>query len=167
MKEKISYNRFYEKLVKMQPDKPMQETVEYQVLAKAYPHLAESLRLRKEIERLERESKSLRKGSAKTRIEKEIMNLQTKLKRVNLSKRLHGESRKEASLRMHFRIGNAKRYVSSSAEHVVAVLRNLFGNIRRRLLSNVLDLKSMYAAERSLTIKEWVKTHRKKPERKK
>ena len=120
MKRKVNYNLIYEKLLRMRPEKPVAESPEYKVLASAYPHLAESIRLKKEMERLKERLRPV-KG-----------------KPMKLHKKVHTPSR-------------VRRFSVAS---------------RKFSLLSALDLKSMYVAERSLALREWLHKHDKKPSRK-
>jgi hypothetical protein len=120
MKRKVNYNLICEKLLRMRPEKPVAESPEYKVLAKAYPHLAESIRLKKEMERLKERLRPV-KGKL---------------------------------MKIHKKV------------HIPSLVRHFSGASRKFSLLSALDLKSIYVAERSLALREWLHKHHKKPSRK-
>lgn len=166
MKRRINFYTLYERLVRMTPEKPLPETVEYQVLARTYPHLARSIMLKKEIERLEEGLKSTRTRLTRFQTRKETKDIRAKLKRENLLKHLHGESREETAFCIHFKLNAMKNRSFAFATWLFTLLKDLHLKVRRILLSSVLDLKSMYAVERSQTIMEWLHEHQKRPNKK-
>ncbi|NIU82180.1 MAG: hypothetical protein GWN17_01265, partial [Candidatus Korarchaeota archaeon] len=146
MKEKAEFNQYYKKLMKMKLEQSMVETTEYKVLAEHYPHLAESIKLKREIERLKEKLKSEKERSSRFQIKRELNVTGAKLKQENMLKRLHGESKQEAIFRTHFIIGTSKEHISS----LVMTLRKAYASVQkklrmlmyRRLPPSVFDLKS-------------------------
>ena len=120
MKRKVNYNLIYKKLLRMRPEKPVAESLEYKVLARAYPHLAESIRLKKEMERLKERLRPV----------------------------------KGKPMKLHKKV------------HIPSLVRRFSVASRKFSLLSALDLKSMYVAERSLALREWLHKHHKKPSRK-
>lgn len=163
LKKKVNYYPFYEKLAKMPLERSVVETVEFQVLARAYPLLAESVKLKKNIEKLHKKSKSLKMGPLKFQIKKEIARIEAKLKREKVRERIRGESGQESVFLARLRITTVKERCFTLARRLVLTLKKLRSNISGRFLSSVFDLKSIYVVERSLAMSEWVHKHRKKP----
>jgi hypothetical protein len=166
MKEKAEFNLYYEKLMKMKLEQSMVETIEYKVLAEHYPHLVESIRLKREIERLKERLNSEKERSSRFQIKREMNVTRAKLKQENMLKRLHGESKQEAIFRTHFIIGTSKEHISS----LVMTLRKAYKSVQkrlrmlmyRRLPPSVFDLKSLDTTEKGLALREWIQNHRKK-----
>ena len=163
VKAKVTYYPFYKKLLETQTEEPLAETVEYEIFAKTYPYIAKSIMLKKDIERLQRQLKVTKLASEKALVKKDIINLKTKLKRENLLKRLHGESRQEAAFHMHSKMEAAIGHFRSMAKRPFTILGNSCSSIHGLFLSSLFDLRSLHVAERSQTLREWVNTHRQKP----
>jgi hypothetical protein len=170
MKEKAECYPYYEKLMKMKLEQSVIETAEYKVLAEHYPHLAESIRLKREIGRLKEKLKSEKERSLRFQIKREINVTRTKLKQENMLKRLHGESKQETIFRTHFIINTSKEHISSlvmksrmtlQKKHV-SVQKKLRRLMYRKLPPSVFDLKSLDTAEKGLALREWIQKHNKK-----
>ena len=166
MKKRTNYYLYYERLMRMRLEEPVVEAPEYEVLARRYPHLAKSIKLKREIKRLEENWRSLKERPMKIRIKKEILSIKAKLKRENILKQLHGESRREAVFHIHFIAGSVNERIFSLAGRISVTLGKTYRNIRKVFLSSVFDLKSLDAAERGLVVREWLHKHHKKPSRK-
>ena len=170
MKEKVECYPYYEKLMKMRFKQSVLETIEYKVLAEHYPHLAESIRLKREIERLKKRLKSEKERSSRFQIKREMNVTRAKLKKENMLKRLHGESKQEAIFRTHFIINTSKEHISSLAMKSRMTLRKTHMSAHkklrmlmyRKLPPSVFDLKSLDTTEKGLALREWIQNHRKK-----
>jgi len=166
MKEKAECYPYYEKLMKVKLEQSATETTEYKALAEHYPHLAESIRLKREMERLKEKLKSEKERPSRFQIKREMNVTRAKLKQENMLKRLHGESKQEAIFRTHFIIGTSKEHISS----LVMTLRKAYTSVQkklrmlmyRRLPPSVFDLKSLDTAEKGLALREWIQNHGKK-----
>ena len=163
MKRRTDYYLYYERLMKMQLEKPVDEAPEFEVLSKRYPHLAESIKLKREIERLEKRRKALKEKTIRLRLEKKILGIKTKLKRENILKKLHGESRRETVFQIHFTMKSVNERIFSLARRISVAFGTTDRNIHEVFLSPIFDLKSLDAAERSLAVREWLHKHHKKP----
>jgi len=166
MKKRTNYYLYYERLMKIRLEELVVEAPEYRVLARRYPHLAKSIKLKREIRRLEKKRTTTKERTMKLRIEKEILSIKAKLKRENILKKLHGESRREAVFHIHFITRSIKERIFSFARRISVTLGKTDRNIHEVFLSPVFDLKSLDAAERSLAVREWLHKHDKKPSRK-
>ncbi len=163
MNKTTNYYLYYERLMKMRLEKPVVEAPEYELLSKHYPHLAKSIKLKREIKRLKKKKRALKERRMKLRMEKEILDIKAKLKRENILKKLHGESRREAVFHIHFTTRSINRRILSFAKRIRGALGATDRNIHEVFLSPVFDLKSLDATERSLAVKEWLHKHHKKP----
>lgn len=166
MKKKTNYYPYYERLMKKRLEEPVVEAPEYEVLARRYPHLAKSIKLKRDIKRLEKKRTTLKERTMKLRIEKEILGIKAKLKRENILKKLHGESRREAVFHTYFTIRSFSERIHSLARRISVTSGKTARNIHEVFLSPVFDLKSLDATERSLALREWLHKHHKKPSRK-
>ena len=173
VKETKDYYPYYEKLIKMSIEEPIAETPEYKVLAEGYPHLAESIKLKREVKRLKEKLRSLEERSKRSQMNREILRIETKLKRENIQKRLHGESKQEAIFKTSSAIATSKERVSSLASNARDALRKAYADIRsvdrslrrsmhRKLPPSIFDLRSLDTAERGLAVKEWLLEHHRK-----
>lgn len=177
MEEIADYYPYYEKLLRMRLEERIAEAPEFKVLAKRYPHLAESIRLKREIEILKENLKSLKDMSKRFRIKREIISIKAKLKRENILKRLYAENKQEAYLYVRFKISISKERISSlvvkgriAFRKVYIDLQKGFKSLRKalrelvhsKLPPTVFDLKSLDTAEKGLVVKEWVQKHHKK-----
>ena len=173
MKEIADYYPYYEKLIKMSLEEPIAEAPEYKVLAERYPHLAESIKLKRKIRRLKEKLRSLKERSVRFHIKREISRIETKLKQENIQKRLHGESKQEAIFNISFTIATFKGRISSLASSAHNTLWKAYMDIRsidralhrlmyRKLPPSVFDLKSLDTAEKGLAVREWIQKRYKK-----
>ncbi len=170
MKEKAECYPYYKKLMKMKLEQSVIETTEYKALAEHYPHLAESIKLKREMERLKEKLKSEKERSSRFQIKRELNVTGAKLKKENLRKRLRGESKQEAIFRTHFIINTSNERISSLATRSRMALRKTHRNIRkklrrfmyRKLPPSVFDLKSLDTTEKGLALREWIQGHNKK-----
>jgi hypothetical protein len=145
------YHYFYEKLRKMKLEEFI-EAPEYTVLAERYPHIAKSLRLEKEREKLRTELRFKKDRSERSRIRKRIIGIEMELKRERALKYVFGESMQENLFRIRFILITVKQRISSL--------------VRQRISSLVppsfVDLKSLDALERGWIIREWTRKRKKK-----
>lgn len=164
MKESDKYYLCYEKLMKTAPEKPLAELSEYKDLLARYPHIAESIRLRREIEKLEEEARSAKDRSAILQLRRQINDLTAKLKRQDILKRLHGEGKQATDFWIRFSIGNLRLRLSSPVRKVCSSLQEkLQEQSRRSRLAraerfppSLFDLRSLDTADRSLALREWI-----------
>jgi len=168
--DQMKYHRYYEKLMKMELDQSIVKTSEYSSFSKLYPYIAESIRLKREIKRLTKKLKSEKVRSSKFKIKRELNITETKFRKNNLYKRLHGESKQEAIFQRTFKLHSSRMYVSSFAEKYRKIvgqpIRNLRRKLRRSMHKNLppslFNLRELDATEKGLALKEWIQENRKK-----
>ena len=158
VKERENYYPYYDKLIKMSIEEPIAETREYKVLARRYPHLAESIKLKREIKRLKEKLRSLEERSKRSQMNREIIRIETKLKRENIQKRLHGET----SFTIASLASNARDALRKAYADIRLVDRSLRRSVYKKLPPSVFDLRSLDTAERGLAVKEWLLEHHRK-----
>jgi len=148
MRKKNEYYPYYEKLMEMSLEDPAEETAEYKILAERYPHLAESIRLRREKRRLKERLRSAANGSTRFQIKREIFRIERKLVQESTQKRLHGETMQEAIFKAFSIMATSRRS-----------LRRL---VLRKLPPTVFDLRSLDTAEKGLAVREWFQERQRK-----
>jgi len=175
MEEDDKYYLCYERLMRTTPEKPLAEIPEYKTLATRYPHIAESVRLRTEIERLENEARSAEERSTRLQKRRQIERLSAELRRQGILKRLHGESKQEADFRKRFTISSLKRRLSLLARALGLGVRKVCSDLQEKLQEqsrrsrrarveklppSLFDLRSLDSADIGLALTEWVKKRR-------
>lgn len=175
MKEKDQYYSYYEKLMRIAPQAAIEETPEYHALAARYPYLSKSIKLGKELERLRRELKSTKERSTRLQIHSQVKSFVRELKRQNIVKHLHGESKRETDYRRRFSIAAASQWLASMAQRVRAALfaallelqNKLEEQSRKARLSraskfppSLFDLRSLDPVDRGSALREWVEKRR-------
>jgi len=156
--------------MEMKLEQSMAKTTEYQVFAERYPHITESIKLKREMERLKKKLKSEKKRSSRFQIKREMNDIRTRLRKQSILKRLHGESKQEAIFHTHFIVDTSKKHVSSLATRCNMTLRKTYTDVQKRLRRlmyrnlppSVFDLKSLDTAEKGLALREWVQNRCKK-----
>ena len=146
------------------------KTSEYHSFSEIYPHITESIRLKREIERLTNKLKSEKARSSKFKIKREITITKTKLKKNNLIKRLHGESKQEAIFHRKFKRNTSKMRYSLFANKCRRVLGRPIRNFQRKLRTlmhrnlppSLFNLRELDVAERGLALRDWLQENRKK-----
>ena len=157
--------------MRMVPQAAMEETPEYRALAARYPYLSKSIKLGKELERLRRELKSTKERSTRLQIDSQVKSFVRELKRQNILKHLHGESKREADYRRRFAIAAASQWSASMAQRVRAALLELQNKLeeqsRKARLSraskfppSLFDLRSLDPVDRGSALREWVEKRR-------
>jgi len=170
VKDQMNYYKHYEKLMKMPLKQSIVKTSEYHSFSEIYPRITESIRLKREIERLTNKLKSEKERSAKIKIKKEINIAKTKLRKNNLLKRLHGESKQETNFHRKLKLNTSKMYVSSFTKKHYMTLEHAITNFRkkirrsmhRHLPPSIFNLRELDASEKSLALREWIQENRKK-----
>ena len=162
----MNYYKHYEKLMKMKIEESIVKTSEYHSFSEIYPRITESIRLKREIERLTNEYKSEKARSSKFKIKREITITKTKLKKNNLIKRLHGESKQEAIFQRTMKHNSSKMYIPLFAKKYQKILgqpiRKLRRSMRKNLPPSLFNLRELDAAEKGLALREWLQEKRKK-----
>ena len=162
----MNYYKHYEKLMKMKLEESIVKTSEYHSFSEIYPRIAESIRLKREIERLTNKLKSEKVRSSKFKIKREISITKTKLRKNNLFKRIHRESKQEAIFQRKLKLGTKKMYVSSFIKKGYTTLgrsiRKLRRSMHRHLPPSLFKLRELDATEKGLALREWLQENRKK-----
>ena len=154
----------------MKLDQSIVKTPEYHSFSEIYPHITESIRLKREIERLTNKLKSEKERSAKIKIKREINIAKTKLRKNNLLKRLHGESKQEANFHRKVKLNTSKMYVASFvkkrymtlAHAIINFRKKLRWSMHRHLPPSVINLRELDVSEKGLALREWLQENRKK-----
>ena len=166
MKDQMKYYMYYEKLMKMKLEQSIVKTSEYSSFSKIYPYIAESIRLKRGMERLTNKLKTEKVSSTKFKIKREISITKTKLRKNNLFKRIHGESKQEAIFQRKLKLGTTKMYVSSFTKKGYTTLGQSIRKLRRSMRTNLppslFNLRELDAAEKGLALREWIRENRKK-----
>lgn len=166
MRKRNAYYPYYEKLMEMSLEEPAEETAEYKILAERYPHLAESIRLRREKRRLKERLRSAANGSTRFQIKREIFRIERKLVQESTQKRLHGETMQEATFKAFSIMATSKRSISSFAGSARNAIAKPYRGLRRLVLRNlpptVFDLRSLDTAEKGLAVREWLQERQRK-----
>ena len=170
MKDQMSYHRHYEKLMKTPLEQPIVNTSEYHSFSETYPRITESIRLKRELERLTNKLKSEKAGSSKFKTKREITITKTKMKRNNLFKRLHGESKQEAIFQRKLKLRTMKMRCSLFAKKLQKRLgqpnknfkRKLGRSLHRNLPPSLFNLRELDVSEKGLALREWLQENRKK-----
>lgn len=151
MDERTEYYPYYEKLVRRRLEEPIAEALEYKVFAERYPHIAESLKLKREIKRLKEKLKSLEDRSARCRTKREIIRTKAKLKRESVLKRLHRENKQESIFNIRFTIATSKELiflvamrVYNSLQKGYISLREEYFNLRKNLRLAYMNFRKAY-----------------------
>jgi hypothetical protein len=141
------------------------DTSEYQSFSELFPHIAESIRLKRKIEILTQKLKSEKQGGEKFRIKRQLSITKSKLRKNNLLKRLHSESKQEAIFHRKFRRNTLKMRYSLFIKKYKKILgqpiRNFQRKLRRTLHKNLppslFNLRELDVTEKGLSLKEWLK----------
>jgi len=168
MGRKTDCYRYYKGLMKAELDRPTRETDEYKALAEHYPHVAESLNLKKEIDELGRKLKSAKDRKTSFQMKKALNETRKKLRRESMLKQLHGESKQQAIYHIRFIIESAGESAFSFIRKCREILRGICANtqrrmrrlVRMRIPPSILDLRSLDLTERGLVLREWVQDRR-------
>lgn len=163
MNETDEHYLYYEKLMRSLPDVQIDQTEEYRALAKHYPYLSKSILLGKRLEKLRSDLKSVKERSARLQIRKEMDTIASELKRHNILKALHEESKVEAKFRRRFAIRAGVQRLRSIVQRIHFVTSKLQERSRRAQLSRIsklppsmFDLRSLDPLDRSLALREWI-----------
>lgn len=172
--------------MRMPPQELAREAPEYQSLAARYPHLSESIRLRKEFQELKQRLQSAKERSVRFQISRRIKILAGRLKRQDLLVRAHGESKRQSEYRFRFLIMSVKHRINLKQrvlkQRVVSLVlrarlraykahqylqRQLWELSRRsryarasRLPPSISDMKSLDPTDRGLAMSNWIERHR-------
>ncbi len=159
MKEKMDYCSHYEKFMRMKLERSMVETAEYRPFCRRYPHLAESIRLKREIERLEKRLKPEKRSLSRLQIKREINVIKAKLRKERILKRIHGETKQEAIFRKRAGINTLKSRITHTLREFSAHTRRV---MHIDLPPSLHNLKSLERAETGLALRDWIQDRHKK-----
>jgi len=170
VKDQMKHYKHYERIMKMELEQSVIKTSEYQSFSELYPHIAESIRLKRKIERLTNELKSEKNRGIKFKIKREINVTKSMLRKNNLRKRLHGESKQEAIFHRKFKRSTSKIRYSLFMKKCRKILgrpiRNFQRKLRRSMHKNLpptlFNLRELDVAEKGLALKEWLQENRNK-----
>ena len=168
MKDLLQNYRIYEKIMKMGLEQSVAETFEFQSFSEIYPNMAESIRLKREIERLTKIMKSKKRTGSEFKIKKEIAITKSKLRKNKLLKRLHGESKQEASFHRKFKRKRSKMRYSLLVKKIWNRLgqpvrkfqRKLGRAIHKNLPPSLFNLRELDATEKGIAVREWLQEKR-------
>ncbi len=153
MKEKAKYRSYYEKFMRLRLDRSIVEVAEYQPFSRRYPHLAESIRLRRELSRLEHRLKSEKHSASRLQIRRKMGVIKSKLRQIGILKRIHGESKQEAIFRKRAGINTLKSRITQALQGSSTRTRKA---IRVELPPSLYELKSLERVETGQALKDWI-----------
>lgn len=164
MKERDEYYSYYEKLMRMAPQAAMKETPEYQAMVARYPYLSKSIRLRKELDRLRTELKTARERSTRLQVRSEMESLVRQMKRLEVLKRLHGDSTHETNYKRRFAIAMMTQRLGLILQRICIELQSKLKERSRRarlfqaskLPPSLFDLRSLDSVDRASALREWI-----------
>jgi len=170
MNVQMKHYKQYERIMKMELEQSIIKTSEYQNFFELYPHIAESIRLKRKIDRLTNMLKSETHKGSEFKIKREITVTKSKLKKNNLNKRLHGETKHEAIFQRKFNRNRSKMRYSLFARKFRTILgqpiRNFQMKLRMSMHKNLppslFNLREMDVTEKGLTLREWLQEKRSK-----
>jgi hypothetical protein len=168
VKDQLKYYRHYERIMKMELENSVVETFEFQSFSESYPHIAESIRLKRKIERLTNILKSEKNKGSEFKIKREITVTKSKLRKNNLLKRLHGESKKEAVFHRKFKRNRSKMRYSLLMKKFRTILgrpirnfqRKLGRSMHKNLPPSLFNLRELDVTEKGLALREWLEEKR-------
>lgn len=139
----------------MKLEQSIEKTSEYHIFSKRYPHLAESIKLKRALQRLNNRLKTEKERSFRSQIKREINVTKTKLRKENILKRLYGESKQEAFFHTHFLLDTSKMYFRKAS-------KKLRRSMHKNLPPTIFDLRALDTADKALALREWIHERRKK-----
>ena len=152
----------------MEIENSLVETFEFKSFSESYPHIAESIRLRRKIERLTNILKSEKNKGSEFKIKREITVTKSKLRKNNLLKRLHGESKKESVFHRKFKRNRSKMRCSLFMKKFRTILgrpirnfqRKLGRSMHKNLPPSLFNLRELDVTEKGLALREWLEEKR-------
>ena len=140
------------------------KTPEYHILSKIYPNIAGSIKLEREMKRLNNKLKSKKGKSTEFKIKREIAIIKRKLRKNKLLENLHGEGKQEAIFRKTMKPESSNNIITSlSKKYFVRRITNFRKKIRENLPPTIFSLRELDATEKRMELGEWIrKTRRKK-----
>jgi len=166
----MKHYKHYERIIKMELEQSVVKTSEFQSFSELYSHIAESIRLQRKKERLTNILKSEKYEGSKFKIKREITVTQSQLRKNNLFKRLHGESKQEAIFHRKFKRSTSKMRYSLLMNKWRKILgrpiRKFQKKLRRSMHKNLpptlFNLRELDVEEKGLALKEWLQENRNK-----
>ena len=161
MKGQVNYYKYYEKLIKMNLEQSIVKTPEFRSLSEIYPDITESIKLRRELQRLTRKFKLEKNTSTKIKMKREINIIKTKLRKNNLFKRLHGENKQEAIFQRTMKLKSSKKIFSKFRKRYDSTFGKSVNNFRKKLRKSlppsILSLRELDVTEKGLALSEWIR----------
>ena len=130
MEERVDYYYNYETLKKKRFEGPITEASEYKVIAEQYPHIAESIRLKQQIEQLKEKLTTSEERSMIFQTKREIISFKMSLKRENVLKRVYKESKKENTFRIRLTSTTLREHLTPITDKVNTTTRKMYTNLR-------------------------------------
>ena len=166
MDDQMKHYKHYEKFMRMDLEQSIVKTSEYSSFSSCYPYITESMRLEREIKRLTNKLKTEKVRSTKFKIKRKISIAEAKLRKNNLLKRIHRESKQEAVFQRKLKSENTKIRISLLTNKCSTSLGRISRKLRRLMHKNLppslFSLRELDAAEKGLTLREWIQEKRKK-----
>ena len=152
--------------MRLELEQSIVKTSEYGSFSSRFPYITESIKLKRQLKRLTNKLKTEKVRSTKFKIKREISITKTKLRKNDLLKRLHGESKQEAIFQRKLKLDTTKMRIkmltkkgSTTSGQSIRKLRRL---MHKNLPPTLFNLKELYAAEKGLALREWIRENRKK-----
>ena len=160
--------KHYERIMKMELELSVVDTFEYQSLSELYPHIAESIRLKRKIERLTNKVKSEKDKGLEFQIKREIIVAKSKLRKNNLLKRLYGESKQEAIFNRKLKRNNSKirnsllmkKFWTTLGRPIKTFQTKVGKFVHKNLPPSLFNLRELDVAEKGLLLREWLQQKR-------
>jgi hypothetical protein len=168
VKDQLEHYKHYERIMKMELEQSVVETFEFQNFSESYPHIAESIRLKRKIEKLTNILKSENHKESEFKIKREIAVTKSKLRKNNLHKRLHGESKQEAIFQRKIKRNRSKMRYSLLIKKFQTILGQPIRNFRtklgramhKNLPPSLFNLRELDVTEKGLVLREWLEEKR-------
>ena len=167
---KLKHYKHYENLMKLGPEQPIIETLDYHRFFEVYPNIAESIRLKRKLAQLTKELKSEKRQGTKFQIKQKIRVTKSELKKNSLRKRLHGDCKQEKIFSKKFKHKTSKKRHSQVKKKIGNKIGQPLGafslRVRRSMHKNLpptlFNLGEHDVSEKGLALKEWL--HEKRDE---
>lgn len=167
VKSEMKHFNYYEKIVKADLNQQVSETTEYHNFSEVYPHIAESVKLKRNLKRLKQQLKSTEHQGSKFRIKREINLTKSELRKNSLNKRLHGENKQEALFLKQLKRGATKTHYSflikkrpKKCQSTGTFRLKLKRFMHRKLPPTLLNLREHDVSEKGMILKEWLQEKR-------
>jgi hypothetical protein len=150
--------------MKMDLGQSVVDTFEFQSFSESYPHIAESIRLKRKIEKLTNIMKSKKHKGSEFKLKREIAETKSKLKKNNLLKRFHGESKQQAFFQRKFKRKRSKLRYSLLIKKFRIILTQPIKNFQTKLRismhknlpPSLFNLRELDVTEKGLVLREWL-----------